>query len=252
MPGPTPDVGNTDTLSVPVVIELALIEELPREVAFSDTAVILPYVSIVNVTVLIPLPYVPGVMVATLGSRVAFKLPVVTADASILMGVGVTDVIRPNSSTFTTGISDALPYAAAVTPDVGKRCVLMVPLDMADASTDIGVEVAELIRPYASTVITDTLVADPYVAAPTPESGNLVTFRVPLVTEVALIAIAVLDTVVTRPYWSTVTTGTLVADPYVAAPTPDRGNLVTFRVPLVTAVALIAIDVLVTVVTRPY
>lgn len=45
----------------------------------------------------------------------------------------VTSVTRPNASTRITGIRVADPYTPAITPDVGRRSIDSVPVDMRDA-----------------------------------------------------------------------------------------------------------------------
>ena len=92
----------------------------------------------------------------------------------------------------------------------------------------------------------------PYDPLDTVDIGRRVTLSVPEVTADAFTAIALDVTVVTLPYVSTVTTGTVAAAPNVPVVPVVVGNLVTLSTPLVIAVALIPILMFVTPVILPY
>jgi hypothetical protein len=300
-PGATVVFGSLDAFKVPRVMLSALVVSIVAEFARPDTAlaaiamdvfvalVIRPVESTLKVTVFAALPYHEGVTVV-FGSLDSLKVPRVmlaalvvsivaelarpdTALAAIAIGVFVALVMRPVASTLNTTVLVALPYAAGVTAVLGNLLTFNVPKVMLSAlvvsivaefarpdtaldAIAMGVFVALVIRPVASTLIVIAFVALPYHVGVTAVVGILALFNIPdvmlsafvvsMVAEVArpdtavcAIAIDVFVALVIRPVASTLNTTVLVALPYAAGVTAVLGNLASLNVPVVILLALV-------------
>ena len=189
----------------------------------------LPDVNIVNVSAFESATNDVPFAIIVLNARLACPLALSNAAdaAAVLIDVLVTDVRRPRESTVNTGTIVAEPYVAAVTPVVVKSNVILSPVAFPIIETlpDVNIvsvsafESATNDVPFAITVLNDSCAA-PLAFVNEPTAARLALLALSNAADAIVVLIVVLVTDVIRPLESTLNTGTIVLEPYVAAVTP--------------------------------